>query len=92
MNQNNIIFVLFLKVASAAFIGIGSYIAAENPTTSYPTIFDDDYDNEVWETSVYTTIGLGAIIAGVAVAGFFGVRRQSNFLLLLVSISCVLCF
>ena len=73
------------QVAAAAFIVIGSILAADNPTIEYGAIFDDDFHTEVWDTSIYMTITLGCIIAGIAFAGFCGVRRESTFLLFLVS-------
>ena len=74
-------------MAAATFIGIGSYLAAENPTQEYSAIFANDFHTEVWDTSIYLTITLGCIIAGLAFAGFCGVRRQSTFLLFVVRLT-----
>ena len=81
--KSHVRYTLF-QVGAGAFIGVGSYLASDMPSSDYSAIFDEDFDTEVWETSVYVTITLGCVIIFVGVAGFCGVWRESTFLLFLV--------
>ena len=73
-------------MGAAAFIGIGIYLAVENPTDNYSAIFND-VDTAVWDTAVYLLIPLGVAIAGLAFTGCCGAWRESTCLIWVVCIS-----